>query len=120
MDSAVETDHLLGKTVRSETGTADYIFETKLDVGGTSTTYLALRVSDNGRSPAVMKVILPRLVDRKGTTTAALFQKEAVALGRLNERAPPTPFVVRLLDVVTSLSRGVAAASTCRGLPSNT
>ncbi len=28
-----------------------------------------------------------------------MFLKEAVALGRLNERVPPSPFVVRLLDV---------------------
>ena len=99
MDSAVETDHLLGKTVRSETGTAEYVFESKLAVGGTSAAYLAQRVSASGRSPAVMKVILPRLVAREGSAAAAFFQKEAVALGRLNERTPPTPFVVRLLDV---------------------
>ncbi|HEY0464132.1 MAG TPA: serine/threonine-protein kinase, partial [Polyangiaceae bacterium] len=33
------------------------------------------------------------------TTAQAVVLKEAVALGRLNERAPPSPFVVRLLDV---------------------
>jgi serine/threonine protein kinase len=96
---AVETDHLLGKTVRSDASLADYVFESQLGVGGTSATYLAQRASTSGRSPAVMKVILPRIVDSQGTNAAAFFLKEAVALGRLNERTPPTPFVVRLLDV---------------------
>jgi serine/threonine protein kinase len=96
---AVETDDLLGKTVRSDAGLADYVFELQLGVGGTSAAYLAQRVSASGRSPAVMKVILPQIVDSQGSNAAAFFLKEAVALGRLNERTPPTPFVVRLLDV---------------------
>lgn len=94
-----ETDVLLGKAVRCDAGTADYLFESKLGVGGTAAAYLAQRIASGGRSPAVVKVILPEVVDRHGATAAAVFLKEAVALGRLNERTPQTPFVVRLLDV---------------------
>ncbi len=94
-----ETDVLLGKAVRADSGVTDYLFESKLGVGGTAAAYLAQRISAGGRSPAVVKVILPEVVDSQGATAAAVFLKEAVALGRLNERTPPSPFVVRLLDV---------------------
>lgn len=99
MALSTETDELLGSIVPADAGGAQYLFESKLGVGGTSAAYLAQRISASGRSPAVMKVILPMIVDRQGATAAAVFLKEAVALGRLNERTPPTPFVVRLLDV---------------------
>ncbi|HEX3852496.1 MAG TPA: serine/threonine-protein kinase, partial [Polyangiaceae bacterium] len=99
MAFSTETDELLGSTVLADAGGAQYLFEAKLGVGGTSAAYLAQRISTSGRSPAVLKVILPLIVDRQGATAAAVFLKEAVALGRLNERTPPTPFVVRLLDV---------------------
>ncbi len=99
----IETDALLGKAVRSDRGTAEYLFESKLGVGGTAAAYLAQRISEGGRSPAVVKVILPEIVDRQGATAAAVFLKEVVALGRLNERTPPSPFVVRLLDVGRAL-----------------
>jgi serine/threonine protein kinase len=36
-----------------------------------------------------------------------IVQKEAVALGRLNERVPPTPFVVRLVDTGAAPMGGV-------------
>jgi serine/threonine protein kinase len=93
------TDVLLGHTVRSDAGSTDYLFESKLGVGGTAAAYLARRMERGGSSPAVIKVILPEIVAGQGATASAVFLKEAVALGRLNERAPPSPFVVRLLDV---------------------
>jgi eukaryotic-like serine/threonine-protein kinase len=93
------TDALLGHTVRSDSGATDYLFESKLGVGGTAAAYLARRMERGGSSPAVIKVILPDVVEGQGATAQAVFLKEAVALGRLNERAPPSPFVVRLLDV---------------------
>ena len=99
MGFATETDELLGTRVRADAGGADYLLESKLGVGGTAAAYLAQRISATGRAPAVIKVILPRIVERQGATAAAVFLKEAVALGRLNERSPPTPFVLRLLDV---------------------
>jgi serine/threonine protein kinase len=49
----------------------------------------------------VVKIILPEVVQGHGGTAATVVRKESVALGRLNEKVPPTPFVVRLMDVGT-------------------
>jgi serine/threonine protein kinase len=46
----------------------------------------------------VLKITQPGVMSQSGEMVARLFKKEVVALGRLNERVPPTPFVVRLLD----------------------
>ncbi len=85
--------------MRADSGATEYLFQAKLGVGGTAAAYLVLRMDRVGSSPAVIKVILPEVVEEHGATAHAVFLKEAVALGRLNERAPPSPFVVRLLDV---------------------
>jgi hypothetical protein len=45
------TDVLLGHTVRSDSGTTDYLFESKLGVGGTAAAYLARRIEQGGSSP---------------------------------------------------------------------
>jgi len=75
-----------------------YRLERKLGEGGTALAYLARRVSPTGESQAVIKLILPRVVAESDERALTIITKEAVALGRLNERVPPTPFVVRLLD----------------------
>ena len=49
-------------------------------------------------SRVVVKVLRPQIVRKLGASATNLIRKEAVALGRLNERTPPTPFVVRLVD----------------------
>ena len=67
--------------------------------GGMSIAYLALRVGPEGNAPVVVKVLRPRFVRRFGDTASLTVQKESVALGRLNERVPPTPFVLRLIEV---------------------
>ena len=67
--------------------------------GGMSIAYLALRVGPEGNAPVVVKILRPRFVRRFGDTATLIVQKESVALGRLNERVPPTPFVVRLIEV---------------------
>ena len=72
--------------------------EKKLGEGGTAATYLTRRCTPAGASPAVIKIILPQLVAESDERALTIIKKEAVALGRLNERVPPTPFVVRLLD----------------------
>ena len=69
--------------------------------GAMSVAYQALRSAPGGESPVVLKVLRPWFVRRAGPTAALIVTKEAVALGRLNERVPPTPFVVRLLDAGT-------------------
>ena len=96
MPASTETDSLLGAVLRPDAGAAEYLVEAKLGVGGTAVAFLAQRNAAGDRSPAVVKVIRPEIVERHGDTAAAVFLKEVVALGRLNERSPPTPFVVRL------------------------
>jgi serine/threonine protein kinase len=75
-----------------------YRVERRLGEGGTAIAYLATRLAPDGQSPAVIKIILPRIVADSDERALTIIKKEAVALGRLNERLPPTPFVVRLLD----------------------
>ncbi|HYQ31451.1 MAG TPA: serine/threonine-protein kinase [Polyangiaceae bacterium] len=75
-----------------------YRLEKKLGEGGTAFAYLTRRISPIGESQAVIKIILPQLVAESDERALTIIKKEAVALGRLNERVPPTPFVVRLLD----------------------
>ncbi len=78
-----------------------YRLDKKLGEGGTAAAYLAKRTSPAGESQVVIKVILPQLVAESDDRALTIIKKEAVALGRLNERVPPTPFVVRLLDTGT-------------------
>ena len=75
-----------------------YRIEHALGEGGTAVAYYATRQSAEQESPCVVKVILPRIVIESGERALTIVKKEAVALGRLNERVPPTPFVVRLMD----------------------
>ncbi|MFZ5890217.1 MAG: serine/threonine-protein kinase [Myxococcota bacterium] len=97
-----EIDAFLGRAIASE-GQPGVRFELerRLGVGGTAAAFLASRVSREGQSPAVVKIILPEVAASHGSTAAMVVRKEAVALGRLNERVPPTPFVVRLMDTGT-------------------
>jgi serine/threonine protein kinase len=66
--------------------------------GGMSVVFSARRIGPEGSATVVVKVLRPSFVQRFGETAMLVIRKEAVALGRLNERVPPTPFVVRLLD----------------------
>ena len=77
-----------------------YRLERQIGEGGSGTAYLALRQAFDGLSPVVVKLVRPG--PSAGRVSAEiLVQKEAVALGRLNERVPPTPFVVRFIDTGT-------------------
>jgi eukaryotic-like serine/threonine-protein kinase len=74
-----------------------YVLERHVGEGGMGRAYLARREAPDGTAPVVIKVVAPNFGD--GTVSAELVaQKEAVALGRLNERVPPCPFVVRFID----------------------
>jgi serine/threonine protein kinase len=75
-----------------------YRLESALGQGGTAVAFFATRIAPDGESSAVVKIILPRIVAESGDTALTIVKKEAVALGRLNEQIPPTPFVVRLLE----------------------
>ena len=78
-----------------------YRVDRVLGEGGMGVALFALRVSPEGETPVVLKALRPSFVIGAGPTAALTVQKEAVALGRLNERVPPTPFVVRMLDAGT-------------------
>lgn len=75
-----------------------YRIDRPLGVGGMSVALFALRVAPEGQTPVVFKILKPSFVAEAGPTASMIVQKEAVALGRLNERVPATPFVVRLID----------------------
>jgi serine/threonine protein kinase len=72
--------------------------ERVLGGGAMSVVFFALRQAPDGQSPVVVKVHRPDFVRTSGADAHKVFCKETVALGRLNERVPPTPFVVRLID----------------------
>ncbi|MFO0592060.1 MAG: serine/threonine-protein kinase [Polyangiaceae bacterium] len=93
----------LGHEVPSEVGQGvRYRLLSRIGQGAMGVAFYAVRVSPEGSTPVVMKVIRPWFVQQAGQAAALLVQKEAVALGRLNERVPPTPFVVRLIDTGTT------------------
>ncbi len=91
-----------GATVASQfdAGVA-YRLERVLGVGGMGVAFFAMRVAPDGESSVVMKLVKPSVVRASGQAATLLVSKEAVALGRLNERVPATPFVVRLIDTGT-------------------
>jgi len=101
MNSAGEVaDPFIGLTIGSATQPDVKLrIERRLGEGGTAAAYFATRFGPDGVSKVVVKVILPRVIAQAGDTARMIVQKEAVALGRLNERVPQSPFVVRLLDV---------------------
>src|SRR5882724_11666365 len=102
MSASLPPDPFVGLSVRCESRPeVSYQIERLLGEGGTAVAYYATRTGPEGRSPVVLKIILPSIVLTAGDTASTIVKKEAVALGRLNERMPPRPFVVRLLDVGT-------------------
>jgi serine/threonine protein kinase len=93
------SDPFIGTTVPSELRPGVvYRIERTLGEGGTARAYFASRFGPEGTSPVVLKVIQPSVMAQAGERARMVVQKEAVALGRINERVPPCPFVVRLLD----------------------
>ncbi len=88
---------LAGTTLASDAQPGvSYRLTDVLGVGGMSVAFSALRQAPDGQTRVVVKILRPALAKDAG---ASLFvRKEAVALARLNERVPPTPFVVRLID----------------------
>jgi serine/threonine protein kinase len=85
-----------------------YRIERRIGDGGTAIAYFASRFGPEGTSPAVLKIIQPAIISKAGDVAEMVVKKEAVALGRINERVPPCPSVVRLLDtgVLDYVGRG--------------
>ncbi|HYO94600.1 MAG TPA: serine/threonine-protein kinase [Polyangiaceae bacterium] len=93
---------LSGRVIHSEVqGGVSYRLERQIGEGGMGVAYLALRQAFDGLSPVVIKLVRPSLMNSE-VAPDLVVQKEAVALGRLNERVPPTPFVVRFVDTGTA------------------
>jgi serine/threonine protein kinase len=78
-----------------------YRLERQIGEGGMGMAFLAVRQSINGTAPVVIKLVRPTFGSPE-VAADLLVLKESVALGRLNERVPPTPFVVRLVDTGTA------------------
>jgi serine/threonine protein kinase len=90
---------LSGQVVESEFQPGvSYRLERRIGEGGMGQAFLALRHAPDGISPVVIKMVRPTVESGAQDQAGILVQKEAVALGRLNERIPPCPFVVRLVD----------------------
>src|SRR5690349_3279074 len=60
--------------------------------------FRAIRRAPDGQSFTVVKIVHPEMVMDASEVALLTIRKESVALGRLNEQVPPTPFVVRLLE----------------------
>jgi len=89
---------LRGCIIASEVqGGVQYRLIEQLGEGAMGVAYLAQRETAFGVSPVVVKAVRPVLSVRQ-VAPELIAQKEAVALGRLNERVPPSPFVVRFVD----------------------
>ncbi|HEX3595311.1 MAG TPA: serine/threonine-protein kinase, partial [Polyangiaceae bacterium] len=100
------TNALAGLVIGSETSPGvKYRLVSPLGEGGMGVAFYAVRESPEGVTPAVLKVVKPDIVGTAGPTALLMIQKEAIALGRLNERVPPTPFVVRFMDTGTVVLR---------------
>ncbi|HEY4157130.1 MAG TPA: serine/threonine-protein kinase [Polyangiaceae bacterium] len=90
---------LNGRVIESEfQANVSYRLERRIGEGGMGQAFLALRHAPDGIAPVVLKLVRPSAESGAQNSAGILVQKEAVALGRLNERVPPCPFVVRLVD----------------------
>jgi serine/threonine protein kinase len=84
---------------------AGYRLDRPLAAGGMGVAFLAHATDAGDRTgrcaagvPCVVKVMLPSMVVGDADVAALSFKKEVVALARLSEKVPPSPFVVRWLD----------------------
>lgn len=93
------SDTFLGRTIASEVHTdVGYRVTRLLGQGATARAYYALRITPYGQLPVALKVVLPQVAQANAGVGNLVIQKEAVALGRLNERMPRCPNVVRFID----------------------
>lgn len=85
-----------------------YQLEQVLGSGSMAVAFRAIRRAPDGQSFTVVKIVHPEMVVDASEIALLTIRKESVALGRLNEQVPPTPFVVRLLETseITVTYRG--------------
>lgn len=86
-----------------------YQLEQALGAGSMAVAFRAIRRAPDGQSFAVVKIVHPEMILDASEIALLTIRKESVALGRLNEQVPPTPFVVRLLETseITVRYRGM-------------
>ncbi|HVU05028.1 MAG TPA: serine/threonine-protein kinase [Polyangiaceae bacterium] len=75
-----------------------YRLDRALGAGSMAVAFLVERRQPTGTGVAVIKMARPEFVRAAAETALLTIRKESVALGRLNERVPPTPFVVRFIE----------------------
>jgi eukaryotic-like serine/threonine-protein kinase len=93
------SDTFLGRTIASELHPdVGYRVTRLLGQGATARAYYAMRITPYGQLPVALKIILPQIAQTSSVVGNLVVQKEAVALGRLNERIPRCPNVVRFID----------------------
>ncbi len=98
-----ELRRLLGTVVDAlpaSTGEASrFRLDHRLGEGGTGVAFFAMRVAAQGESPHVVKLFRPSLLLKSPELAELSLRKEHAAMRRLNERVPPSPYVVRMTDV---------------------
>lgn len=75
-----------------------YRLEHPIDAGSQAVAFLATRLGPSSQDLAVVKVFRESFVRAHPAASRLVLQKESVALARLAERVPPSPYVVRFLD----------------------
>jgi serine/threonine protein kinase len=77
---------------------ARFRLEHPLGEGGTGVAFFALRIAEDGDSPHVVKVFRPALLLKAPEIAEVSRRKEHTAMRRINERVPPSPYIVRMVD----------------------
>ena len=89
---------LTGQAAAPGTDPQAYRLVRHLGSGGQGSVFLAERAAGAGDRAVVVKIWRPSFVLAEPEVADLVLRKEWGALARLNDRVPPTPFVVRLLD----------------------
>lgn len=92
-----ELEDLQGVELAGELGFR-YRLDKQIGGGGQGSVFLATRSSATGQDSCVIKIFRPSFVLAQPDLAQLVLAKEFVALARLNDRVPPTPFVVRLFE----------------------
>lgn len=94
-----ELHDLVGQTLAG-THRERYVYrlEHPIDAGSQAVAFLATRLGPSSQDLAVVKVFRESFVRAHPEASRLVLQKESVALARLAERVPPSPYVVRFLD----------------------